>query len=89
MASLFSAQTIESILNDIGAVIGTVKAIDPNIGSSPIVADAENLIGKYQADAANYEAGQAVVLSTMSYNGKAGTIVAVMNGGPAAQSLGL
>lgn len=78
---------LNAVLGAVGALLSTLKGSGVNVGS---IGDfALNAIETTQTDEANYLNGQAVPVGTLSYQGKPGTIVAVMNGGPAAQSLGL
>lgn len=78
---------IQGIITAASTLIPALKSAGVNLGNvGNVVLQAVNLT---QTDEANYLAGQAVPLHSFSYEGKAGTILVVMNGGPAAQSLGL
>jgi hypothetical protein len=78
---------IAAALAGLGSILAGLKGSGVNIGSIGTVA--LQTIETTEQDEANYLAGQAVVVGTLSYDGQPGTIVVVKNGGPAAQSLGL
>lgn len=79
--------TIFNVLGAIGSALGTLKLGGVNIG--PIGNEALKVIDATEADHANFESGQAVVVGTFTENGVKGYIVAVKAGGPAASALGL
>ena len=80
-------QIISAAIGAVGSLLGSLKGAGVPLGSVGDFALKE--IESTQIDEANYLAGQAVPIGTISYQGEPGTIVAVKNGGPAAQSLGL
>lgn len=80
-------QIIAGVVNAIGSILNSLKGSGFPIGSLGDFVLKE--VEATQVDEANYLAGQAVVLAPFSYQGQAGTILVVKNGGPAAQSLGL
>lgn len=81
---------LQALLGGLGQLanaLGLLKTIGVNIG--PVGNEVLKINNFTQTDIHNYESGQAVVLGQMSENGKPGTILCVMNGGPAAASVGL
>lgn len=80
-------EILNTVIGAVGGIISGLKGAGVNLGSVGDFALKE--IEATQIDEANYLAGQAVPVGTLSYQGKPGTIVVVADGGTAAQSLGL
>jgi hypothetical protein len=75
---------LSKVIGIIAGVFGVLKAsgVAPNLDSVAI-AD----ITSIQAYEADYDNGQAIVIGTLSLDGKAGVIAAMADGGPAYQAL--
>lgn len=80
-------QAIFKYLNFLPGLVQLLQQWGVNTG--PIGAEAIKIVEATDTDLANYEAGQAVLVSTISIENEAGYLVAMKAGGPAAQSLGL
>lgn len=74
------ANFLANILQAAARALGAVEAID---------AVAEQELAAVASGFSQYEAGSAVLLGTLSVEGKSGKIVALINGGTASKALGL
>lgn len=85
--------TIIKVLAGIASAIGLLKQFGVGISTGSPAQVVENeilsIINDTEADHANYENGQAVIVATFTESGVKGYLVAVKSGGPAASSLGL
>ena len=80
-------QLIFKYFNFIPSLVQLLQSWGINTG--PLGAEAVKVVEATDADLANYEAGQAVVVANISIENEAGYLVAMKAGGPAAQALGL
>ena len=84
--------TILTILNLIPGVTGVLETVFPQLKNSPTVNEVLKIVDGTQADVANYDSGQAVVVATIPQNAvpgatAAGVLVAMQDGGPAYNSI--
>ena len=82
MSSIFT-----NIFTGLAKALTSVAGVTNKINTIEAIAEAD-LISVAQGTA-DYEAGKAVVLGTLSEGGKSGKIVAVADGGEASKALGL
>lgn len=81
------AGIIAAIVAAAGSLLGSLKGSGVNIGNIGDLALQDIQVS--QVDEQNYLNGQAVAVAPFSYQGEAGTVVIVKNGGVAAQAIGL
>lgn len=87
---------IEKIAGGVKSAIAAVEGVDPGLAQNPIVNLAEaaaslaaNDVANFKTAEANYDNGQAALISTISVDGHPGVVVAFRNDSELGKQLGL
>jgi hypothetical protein len=89
LSGLTTPSTVDAAIADLAAILSTLNS-DGVLTDVPIVEEALVVIAKFKVVEADYMAGQvALISSKFSFNGVAGSLIALKDGGSAAQLLGM
>jgi uncharacterized membrane protein (DUF4010 family) len=89
LSGLTTPKTIDQAIADLEIVVAAAKE-NGLLTNVPAIDEALSVMAKFKVVESNYMSGQvALVSSTFSFNGESGCLIALKDGGPAAQLLGM